>query len=290
MVNNIQSVKLLLLAVSIFLLPLSASAKEFRFTAIPDQDTARLQERFGKVADYLSDKLGFKVTYVPVKSYSASVQAFKNDEVQMAWFGGLSGVQARLGVPGSVAIAQGIEDEHFVTYFIAHASTGLSRGESLPDGLKGKTFTFGSKDSTSGRLMPEYFLRKKFGMAPEELFMKVGFSGDHSKTIALVQSGSYQTGAVNYKVWERELRDGKIDGEKVSVIWQTPEYPDYNWSIRGDVDVKFGGGTIAAIQQALIAIKDPALLDAFPRQRFIAADNSMYQPILETGKAIGVFR
>ena len=290
MVSKVLSVKLIGVVIATLLLTHAASAKEFRFTAIPDQDTARLQERFGKVADYLTEKLGFKVIYVPVKSYSASVQAFKNDQVQMAWFGGLSGVQARLGVPGSVAIAQGFEDEHFVSYFIAHTSAGLARGESLPEEIRGKTFTFGSKDSTSGRLMPEYYLRQRFGASPEELFLKVGFSGDHSKTIALVQSGSYQTGAVNFKVWEQELKEGKIDTSKVAVIWQTPEYPDYNWSIRGDVDANYGSGTIAAIQQALLAIEDPALLSAFPRQRFIAADNSMYEPILETGKAIGVFR
>ena len=129
MMGKVLSLKLLLVVTGTLLLTHGASAKEFRFTAIPDQDTARLQERFGKVADYLTEKLGFKVIYVPVKSYSASVQAFKNDQVQMAWFGGLSGVQARLGVPGSLAIAQGIEDEHFVTYVIAHTSTGLS-GES----------------------------------------------------------------------------------------------------------------------------------------------------------------
>ena len=178
-------------------------AAEFKFTAIPDQDTARLQQRFGKVADYLSNALGFKVTYVPVKSYAASVQAFKNNEVQMAWFGGLSGVQARLAVPGSVAVAQGEEDVHFISYIIAHASTGLREKEMLPQEIEGKTFTFGSKGSTSGRLMPEYFIREQFGRSPDELFSRVGFSGDHSKTIALVQSGSYQLGAVNFKVWER---------------------------------------------------------------------------------------
>ncbi|SHO42586.1 putative selenate ABC transporter substrate-binding protein [Desulfopila aestuarii] len=280
---------LLVLAVAT-ILPVAAMAKEFKFTAIPDQDTARLQERFGKIADYLTEQLGFKVTYVPVKSYSASVQAFKNDDVQMAWFGGLSGVQARLAVPGSVAVAQGEEDEHFVSYLIAHHSTGLAEGSTIPTGVAGKTFTFGSKDSTSGRLMPEYYIREQFGKSPEELFATVGFSGDHSKTIALVQSGSFQIGAVNFKVWEKELAEGKIDTSKVTVIWKTPEYPDYNWTVRGDVEKVFGEGTIAKIQKALIEITDPVLLNAFPRKRFIPADNTMYQPILDTGRAIGIFR
>ncbi len=279
-----------MLAVTILIYPNMAAAAEFKFTAIPDQDTARLQQRFGKIADYLSDKLGFKVTYVPVKSYSASVQAFKNNEVQMAWFGGLSGVQARLGVPGSVAIAQGVEDEHFISYFIAHHSTGLKEGKAFPREIAGKTFTFGSKGSTSGRLMPEYFIRDHLAQEPEAIFARVGFSGDHSKTIALVQAGSYEVGAVNYKVWEKELASGKIDTSKVSVIWQTPEYPDYNWTVRGDVDSAYGAGTIEKIQETLVGITDAQLLDAFPRKSFIAADNSMYEPILKTGKSIGIFR
>lgn len=281
----------LIVSLVLFLaLPLTGAAAEFKFTAIPDQDTARLQQRFGKIADYLSKELGIKVTYVPVKSYSASVQAFKNNEVQMAWFGGLSGVQARLGVPGSVAIAQGEEDEHFVSYIIAHSSTGLKEADALSDGIAGKTFTFGSKGSTSGRLMPEYFIREHFGKSPEKLFSRVGFSGDHSKTIALVQSGSYQVGAVNFKVWEKEMEAGNIDPAKISVIWKTPEYPDYNWTVRGDVDSTFGEGVTSKIQKALLNITDPQLLNAFPRNRFIPADNSMYQPILDTGKAIGIFR
>ena len=260
----------------------------FRFTAIPDQNTARLQERFGGVAAYLSEKLGVQVEYIPVKSYPASVAAFKNSEVQLAWFGGLSGVQARLAVPGSKVIAQGEEDLAFVSYFIAHHSTGLTTSDAFPAQIAGRTFTFGSKGSTSGRLMPEYFIRLHYGKAPDKVFKRVGFSGDHSKTLALVQSGSYQVGALNYKVWQNEVKAGKVDSTKVRIIWRTPTYPDYNWTIRGDVEKKYGVGFIGKVQKALLDMKDRSLLDSFPRARFIAADNSMYAPILETGTAIGI--
>src|SRR3989338_3012384 len=84
-----------------------AHAGTFTFTAIPDEDEARLRSRFDKVAVYLSRQLGIDVKYVPVKSYGASVAAFMNNQVQLAWFGGLSGVRARVRVPGSEAIAQG---------------------------------------------------------------------------------------------------------------------------------------------------------------------------------------
>lgn len=273
-----------------FVFTLSAGAAELTFTAIPDQDTARLEQRFNKIADYLARKLEIKVTYIPVKSYAASVEAFKNNQVQLAWFGGLSGVEARQAVPGSQAIAQGAEDEHFVTYFIVNSETGLKPGSDFPARIAGLTFTFGSKGSTSGRLMPEYYIRQYFKKSPREVFKRVGFSGDHTKTIALVQAGSYQVGAVNFKVWENEIKEGNIDSQKISVIWQTPEYPDYNWTIRGDADKAFGAGFIKKVQTALVAMKDPDLLASFPRSAFIPADNALYQPILDVGTEIGILR
>lgn len=261
----------------------------FVFTAIPDQDESQLEKRFGVVALYLEEKLGVPVKYVPVKSYAAAVTAFRNNEVQMAWFGGLSGVQARRLVPGSQAIAQGLEDPDFKSYFIANTSTGLTQSDTLPESfIDQPSFTFGSKGSTSGRLMPEFYLREAFNQSPDQLFEKVGFSGDHSATIALVQSGAYATGAVNYKVWERELEEGKIDTDKVQVIWETPGYPDYHWTVRGDLNDKFGDGFSQRVTEALLAIDDPVLLNAFPREKFIPASNDDFAPIEETAEAIGL--
>ena len=98
---------------ALLLLTPSVMATTFTFTAIPDEDESQLRTRFEKVAVYLEEKLGVEVKYVPVKSYSAAVTAFRNNQVQLAWFGGLSGVQARRLVPGSQAIAQGYEDQFF---------------------------------------------------------------------------------------------------------------------------------------------------------------------------------
>lgn len=258
------------------------------FTAIPDQDTSRLQSRFDRVADYLSDALGVPVQYLPVTSYAAAVTAFTNGEVTLGWFGGLSGVQAVSRVPGSRAIAQGVEDREFVSYLVAHHSTGLAARDTLDDALRGHTLTFGSKGSTSGRLMPQFFIEQAFAEKTEQVFSRVGFSGDHSATLALVQSGAYELGMVNYQVWEQELAEGKIDPDKLQVIWHSPSYPDYHWVIHGEADARFGAGFSERVQQALLALDDPDILAAFPRSGFIPAQNSDYQPILETARAIGL--
>lgn len=272
---------------------IAAEKQTFVFTAIPDADESRLQQRFDKVAVYLSKQLNVNVTYIPVKSYAAAVTAFRNDQVQLAWFGGLSGVRARALVPGSEAIAQGFEDQLFKSYIIAHHSTGLKPNADLSDAFKAfntkdMTFTFGSKGSTSGRLMPEFYLREEFKVAPDNIFSRIGFSGDHSRTIAQVQSGAYQIGAVNYKVWEEELASGKVDTKKVSVIWTTPTYPDYQWTIRNDVNQRFGTDFKKLVTKTLLEMKDPDLLASFPRQSFIPASNADYAPIENTARAIGL--
>ncbi len=269
-------------ALALAMLAGSASAQDkpaFVFTAIPDQDESRLVERFTKVAEFLQAKLGVPVKYIPVKSYPAAVTAFTNNQVQLAWFGGFTGVQARRAVPDSKAIVQGAEDENFKSYLIANAKTGLKPSKDLPKQLAGKSFSFGARASTSGRLMPEYFLRQAFGKAPEEVFSRVGFSGDHSRTIQLVQSGAFEVGVVDYSVWDNDGKAGKVDPSQVSVIWESPTFPDYQWTIRGDADATYGPGFTDKVKAALLDVRDPTILGYFARSKFIPATNEQYAPI-----------
>tara|TARA_R110000796_G_scaffold70119_4_gene159661 strand:+ start:303 stop:1157 length:855 start_codon:yes stop_codon:yes gene_type:complete len=264
-----------------------ALSATFTFTAIPDEDESQLRTRFDKVADYLTEQLGVEVKYIPVKSYSAAVTAFRNNQVQLAWFGGLSGVQARRLVPGSEAIAQGFEDQFFKSYLIAHKSTEMAASTHFPL-LNDYTFTFGSKDSTSGRLMPQYFIEKNTGKPIEQIFKRIGFSGDHSRTISQVEAGVYQVGAVNYKVWDTAVENGEVDTSKVKVIWESPTYPDYQWTVHSGVDEKFGAGFKEKLTKTLIGMTDKDLLASFPRESFVPAKNSDYEPIERVAKTIGM--
>jgi phosphonate transport system substrate-binding protein len=264
----------------------TAESPTFVFTAIPDQDETRLVERFSRFAKYLEPKLGVPVKYVPVKSYPAAVTAFINNDVQLAWFGGYTGVQARHAVPDSEAIAQGAEDVNFKSYFIANSETGLKPSKEFPAEIQGKTLTFGSRSSTSGRVMPEYFIRKHFpGKTPDEIFSRIGFSGDHSRTLQLVQSGAYQVGVMDYTVYEVEKKAGRVDESRVLVIWESPTFPDYQFTIRGDVDKQFGPGFKDKVRQAIVSLTDPEILGYFARSKFIPASNGEYAPIEEVAAA-----
>ena len=268
----------------ITLISVSLFAQTFTFSAIPDQDETKLKERFSKLATYLSKELNVEAKFVPIKSYSSAIAAFRNKEVQLAWFGGFSGVKARQIVPGSIAIAQGIQDKEFRSYFIANVRTGLELSDEFPKNIEKRTFSFGSKGSTSGRLMPEYFIRENLHQAPKDVFYKVGYSPNHTKTIALVQSGAYELGVVNYKVWESAVAENKIDTSKVKVIWKSPTFPDYQFSVHGDLDETYGEGFTQKLKMTLLNLKDKEILKAFDRSGFIEAKNSDFDPILSVGK------
>jgi len=263
-----------------------------RFTAIPDHNATELKQKYDPVAAYLSRALGIAVEYVPAADYQASVAMFKNGDVLLAWFGGLTGVQARAAVAGAHAIVQGAEDPEYYSYFIANASTGLEASEQFPEEIAEFPFTFGSESSTSGRLMPEYFIRQHTGKSPREFFKyPFGFSGSHAKTAELVAAGArIKAGVINYKTYDELVAKGVIDPEVCKVVWKTPRYADYNFTAHPDIDRLFGEGTTDRLAEALLAIDDHRLLAAFERSSFIEARDEDFAGIAEVARSLAMLR
>ncbi len=265
--------------------------------AIPDQNPERLNRLYGQLADELSDRLDVKVRYVPVSNYPAAVSAFRNGGLDLAWFGGLTGVQARLQTPGAQVLAQRDIDARFRSVFIANTNSGLQPITSINGltSLRGRRFSFGSESSTSGRLMPQHFMAQA-GVTPSQFSGgKPGFSGSHDATIAVVQSGAYEAGALNEQVWTSAVEEGRANTEKVTVIWRTPEYVDYHWVVRPNLDKRFGAGFTSRLREAILAIapttpRQATILELFAAERFIPAEASQYEPIERVGRELGKIR
>jgi phosphonate transport system substrate-binding protein len=274
--------------------PASDEPRVLRIGAIPDQDPEKLARLHGGIAEYLASALDAEVEYVPVTDYAAAVTLFSTGDLDLVWFGGLTGVQARLQTPGAVVLAQRDIDEVFQSVFIANVDSEI---EPVTDvaGLSifaDRRFTFGSESSTSGRLMPQYFLDQA-GIGPDSFSGEAGFSGSHDATVDLVQSGSFEGGALNLQVWERRLEEGTVDTSKVVEILRTPEYHDYHWILQPSAVEKYGDGFADEVQAALtsLSIDDPAqaeLLDLFGAGAFIPADEGDYSEIEEIGRTLGL--
>ena len=261
-----------------------------KFSAIPDRNETELRAKYTPVAEYLTEALGVTVEYVHATRYEDAVEQFTNGDIQLAWFGGLTGVKVRHNVDGARAIAQGEEDPNFYSYFIAHKDSGIEPGADFPMAMKGKKFTFGSKLSTSGRLMPEHFIRQHATMAPEEFFGTVNFSGAHDLTIKLVEGGNFDCGAANYKTYDDMVASKKVDPSVCRKIWQTPFYADYNFTAHPRLEEMFGEGFIDRLQAALVDMKDPDLLAAFSRKSLVEASNEDFESIKELARQLDFIR
>jgi len=264
------------LVLGIGLIAVAAQAQQvFRLTAIPDESPTELARKAAPLVKYLEGTLGMKVEYTPVTDYAAAVEALVNKKVDMAWFGGFTFVQANVRSGGKIIpLVQREEDEKFRSVFISSDPAV----KTLAD-LKGKDVSFGSQSSTSGHLMPRSFLLQA-NINPEKDFGRVAYSGAHDATIAAVASGKVQGGALNISVWEKFVADKKVDTDKVRVIYTTPPYYDYNWSVHADMPAAQREKLAAALLKLDRATPEgKAVLDLQRATRFVPTKAENYKGI-----------
>ena len=266
----------------------SKTTKVFKIGAIPDQNATDLETGMTALANYLNEQTGLKVEFVPSVDYAALVTSFQRGDIHLAWFGGLTSVQARNLVPGAESILQRPNDAKFHSVFITQVDSGIN---TLTD-LKGKSFTFGSESSTSGHLMPRYYLMEA-GINPDKDFDgNPNFSGSHDTTYKLVESGAFQAGALNEDVWKKAVKEGKVDPKKVKVFYTTPAFYDYNWTLNSNVDDVFGKGTKEKVKKALLSYKgdQKAIADLFQTDKFIETSNKNYDKIQKVAEELKIIK
>ncbi len=255
-----------------------------RVTAIPDESPTELARKAAPLLAYLEQQLGQKVEFTPVTDYAAAVEVLVNRKVDLAWFGGFTFVQAKLRSGGkAVPLVQREEDEKFRSVVIS-ADPAV---KSLAD-LKGKDFSFGSQSSTSGHLMPRHFLAQQ-GLDADKAFRRVAYSGAHDATIAAVAAGRVTAGALNISVWQKFVDEKKVDPTAVRVIYTTPAYFDYNWTVHADLPA----ATRDKLRQAFLALKPGTpqadeILKLQRATRFVPTQAENYAGIESAAKAAGL--
>lgn len=261
--------------------------KVLNVSAIPDVAQNQMLVQYPPFAERLSKELGIEVKFNPVTDYPSTVDGLAAGRIDLVWYGGYTSVQAFRAAKGNVErVACRAEDLKFKSVFIANPALGL---KSLAD-LKGKTFSFGSNSSTSGHLMPRYFLQKE-GISPEKDFANVAYSKGHDKTVEAVEVGAAQAGALNFKVWDKLTAEKKYDASKVAVFWTTPEYVDYCWCMRKDLPA----GLRAAVKTFFLSLDpskpdDKKLMDLQTTTKYVECDDSKWTSIEEAAKAAGMLK
>jgi len=258
-----------------------------RISAIPDEAPTELQRKFKPLGEYLSKETGMKVEFTPVTDYAAVVEALATKKIDMAWLGGFTYVQTKIRTSGTAnPIIQRVEDEKFTSVFIVPADSSL---KSLSE-IKGKTIAFGSPSSTSGHLMPRYFLMQA-GINPDKDFKNIAFSGAHDATVAFVASGKADVGALNASVWVKLNEAKNPNALKSKVLSTTPPYFDYNWTVRGDLDPV----TVKKITEAFLKLdannpNHKEIMDLQRASKYVTTKSSNYDDIEKAARSAGLIK
>ena len=229
----------------------------FRIGLLPDDSAQALLSRFEPMHPSGDDLACSVKVVIPSlersHSYKDLVDAFAEGKIDIALFGGVTFLEASGRTPTAPLVMRR-QDTRFRSYFITR--TG-SKAKSL-EGLKGMRFAFGASDSTSGYLMPLYYL-KEMGIDPDKDFQgPPQFSGTHSRTLEWVLSGQVDAGVMNGQIFDSLLRGKKLDLKKIDIAWVSPGYPDYIWAARENVPPEVR----KQVQQAFLTLRPSDMQDA----------------------------
>lgn len=272
----------LLLAALLLTACKSPSPQTLRVSMIPATDPSKAIREMQPLVDYLSRRTGTKVEMTIPTNYAAVVEALVNDQVDVAHLGGFTYVQA-LQRAGVKPLVQRERDRNFHSFFVTQPGSSI---RALTD-LKGHSFAFGDVNSTSGHLMPEYFMREA-GVGPEVIANAI-YTGGHDATLLAVANGKVDAGAMDEAVFQRLTSTGKVDPAKVRVFYTTPPFVDYVWAARKGLDPALARKVADAFLE--LDAKDPAqkeILEALAASNYVTLEDRSYDKLRTAARQAGL--
>jgi phosphonate transport system substrate-binding protein len=248
-----------------------------KVTVLPDENASKIIQDNEGLKRYLEQKLGKKVEIYAFTNYTAMIEAFRNKNVDLCYFGPLS---------YCIAVDKGAEAECFAcklkdglksyrSVIIAHVDSGIN---SLKD-IRGRKMAYGDVASTSSHLIPKCELAKA---GVKEGDYEEAFLGKHDVVAISVQNRAVDCGGLSKPIFEGKVADGTIDRTKVKVIHESPEIPDYPWAMQRDLSPALK----ARIRAAFYELKDKEILKPLKAHGFAEIVDSDYDVIREAAKVL----
>jgi phosphonate transport system substrate-binding protein len=208
----------------------AATAGPILIAVLPDQSRDTLLSQYAPLLDYLENETSLEFELEIPLDYSDLLNQFDTGRVDLAWFGGLTFTQAERRSRAVPLVFRDV-DLQFTSCYLANSSdkrTTISEFE-------GEDFSFGPSLSTSGHLMPRYFM-KDDGLDPEQFFASIRHSAGHDQTATWVANGTVALGVANCVIVRSLFENGLLGSDDVRIIETTPPYSDYVWAVDVSLD------------------------------------------------------
>jgi len=255
-----------------------------RLALIPSTDPGKIVRDSQPLVKYLEKETSSRIELVVPTNYAAVVEAIANDRVDIAYLGGFTFVQAsrRAGVR---PLVQRERDQNFHSVFITQPRSGIN---ALTD-LKGHSFAFGDVNSTSGHLMPAYYMRA--ANVDQAVIAKALYTGGHDATALAVANGKADAGAMDELVFANMMKSGKITAEQVKMFYTTPAFFDYVWAARKGLDPKLSDSFADALLKLDASNpENKVLLDLLNATKYLRADDTSYDKLRQAASAEGLLK
>src|ERR671911_1518306 len=254
-----------------------------RVGLIPNQNPESVEAQYEPFGDYLSEQLGREVELTVPTSYGAVVEAMVNDELDLAYFGGLTYVQARNRgdvTPLVTEINPRTGDATYRSIIIVPADSDVQEVSEL----EGQDFAFGSASSTSGSLYPAITLRDAGGIDYRTDLANFNYTGGHDATAQAAANGSVDGGGLEDRILYDLVEDGAVDGDSVRVIEESDAIEGYPWVVRDALSDELK----EQIAQAYLDITDPVLLDLLRADGYERVQPEDYDYVEEQATQLGL--
>jgi phosphonate transport system substrate-binding protein len=258
----------------------SSDPDPLRVGVVPNQNPEKVEAEYEPFGDYLAEQLGREVELTVPTSYSAVVEAMVNDKLDLAYFGGLSYVQARNEgdvTPLVTEINPRTGDTTYHSIIIVPSDSQIQQVSQL----RGKDFAFGSVSSTSGSLYPAIMLRDA-GIDYRTDLGNFNYTNGHDATAQAVANGQVDGGGLEDRILYNLEDQGTVNKDSVRVIEESDPIEGYPWVVRDALsdDLK------EQITQAFLDLDDPTLLDLLRAQGYERVDAGDYDYVEEQAREL----
>lgn len=261
------------------------SADPLRFgVGMFQPDREKNDATYRPLARHLEQALGRPVQLRTVDSWEGLAKSLANGETDIALLGPWGYVLAN-NESGAQAVATILYDGKPEYYAII--VTGPDSGVKSVADLKGKTFAFGDKGSTSGYLIPLHYFQRQ-GIDPERYFSKV-LHTKHQAIEMQIAANQLDAGADYNRNRDAMIAAGMIKPEQSRIIWQSDPLPNDAFAVSASLarDPAFVAELRKALEQVGPMLKSSSALLPPRYTGFVARDNSFYKPIRDAGLATG---
>lgn len=259
------------------------SPKKLTVGLLVAEGSERTFEKMDILTRYFSKKLGMEVKQIQITNPSAMIEAMRAKKIDVGSGGAFTYLVASKNAGAEAIITTATADgnpQFYNSCLITSATSGINSIDEVLKNPQQYTLAWAYPTSTSGHLVPRYFMQQK-GVMPEN-FKEVFTSTDHAATVLSAASGKVDVAAVMYATLERFITLGRVKRSDVKVLWTSEPIVEGPIFVRKDLDPALK----KRIQQAYVDMEkeDPEAREVLRTQytrgmKYIATSDSLYQPL-----------